>query len=129
MNKLQQPGASWNHSPRIIRIAPFDGSRLPTTCKIKGTILRWKEIHEWKETFTKSDVFFWVLVPSHKPLVTFHPVKFGVHRTCGIGYITFYICHVIKESRNTKTHFVIWCWYFYYKYKKIYIKKIIQFLS
>ena len=32
------------------------------------------------------------------------PVKFGVHRTCGIGDIVFFICHetlynqVVKES-------------------------------
>ena len=26
--------------------------------KIKGTILRWKKIREWKESFTKCDVIF-----------------------------------------------------------------------
>ena len=69
--------------------------------KIKDISEMGNKIHEWKKLFTKSDMFFfefWSKVRSH------YPVKFDVHRTCGIWEITFFICHettynhVLEES-------------------------------
>ena len=67
--------------------------------KIKGTILRGKKTHEWKEPSTRSDVIF--ECSSH--VISHYPVKFGDYRTYGTGGITLFICHetsynhVIKE--------------------------------
>ena len=70
--------------------------------KIKGTILKWenKFTNGKKFLLRKTRFFeFWSHVINH------YLVKFGVHRTCGVGDIAFFICpardytysHVIKE--------------------------------
>ena len=45
--------------------------------------------YKWKELFTKSDVIpeWW------HHIISYQPVKFGVHSTFGIGFITIFICH------------------------------------
>ena len=59
-----------------------------------------KKFMNGKNFLLRLMLFFecWFHVTSH------YPVTFGVHRTCGIGDLTFFVCHeatynhVIKES-------------------------------
>ena len=69
--------------------------------KTKGIFLRWeKKVMNGKNFLLRVMWFFgfWSQVISH------YPVKFDVHRTCGIGDITVFIAHettynhLIKES-------------------------------
>ena len=58
----------------------------------------------WLDTWPRDRWVMWLcrwgpLIPSH------HPLKFGVHRPCESGNITFFICHV---TTILKCHMNLW---------------------
>lgn len=70
---------------RLIKAANF----IATFCSIKGTLSGWRKIYEKRSVLLRIIWFFewWLHV------ISYHPVKFVVHRPFKIRNIMFFICH------------------------------------